>query len=220
VYCANNPVRDVDPDGRMLNDYTVDINGNIELAKITKDNFDVLYNKKEYDAGKRDYDDSGTKNGIKIEKGEVKNIQHTKINFVDSGGDRTGEKASYDKYEVTSDTKATNILNFLDKNTNVEWSNVYAETNTGDKINLILTSHEKGTVGNSTVGFLGRYLGKDHKIIRDDHIHPSGNNQPSGQKGDIGRVEDILKYSPNARFRILANGRYYEYNQNGSLIKK
>jgi hypothetical protein len=218
VFCANNPLRYIDPDGRMLNDYTVDVNGNVELAKITKDNFDILYNKEGYEAGKRDYDDSGTKSGIKIEKGEVKNINHVKIHFVDSGGDRIGEKTTYDKYEVTSDIKATNILNFLDKNTNVEWGNVYAETSTGDKINIILTSHQESTVGNATVGFLERYLGKDHKIIRDDHIHPSGNSQPSGEKGDIGRTKDILKYSPNARFRILTNGKYYEYNQKG-LIK-
>ena len=46
-----------------------------------------------------------------------------------------------------------------------------------------------------------------------------GHNTPSGLKnglngmhgGDIGKAKNILKDSPKATFRILNNGKYYDY---------
>lgn len=52
---------------------------------------------------------------------------------------------------------------------------------------------------------------KGFNVIRHDHIHPSGNSNPSKWYGDWGFGSMILQNSPNAKFRILANGKYYPY---------
>ena len=50
------------------------------------------------------------------------------------------------------------------------------------------------------------------RVIRADHIHPIvGHNTPSTDGGDIDKAKGILKKSPNATFRILNNGIYYDY---------
>jgi RHS repeat-associated protein len=227
VYCANNPLRYIDPNGMMFDGYLMDKKGYILPIPINNeggDKYDVIYNAEDYMAGKRDYDESGDKSGIQINKGEVQNIEIGKSVKVKSFESSTiiGSRRE-DKYEVTSDSKAQSIMNFVEKNTTVEAGNTYAEKDNGEKVNLILTSHESGTVRNGIVSNLEKYLGAGHTVIRDDHIHPrqytGDNSNPSGTSGDMGRAKQILQYSPKAQFRILNNGVYYPYNQYGKIKK-
>jgi hypothetical protein len=223
VYCANNPLKYIDPDGREFDGYLMDKRGYISLIPVNNeggDQYDVIYNQNDYIAGKRDYDETGNKSGIQINKGEVQNAEYGKPIKIMSEGYFSHTRRE-DKYEVTSDSKAQSIMNFVEKNTAVEAGNTYAEKANGEKVNLILTSHESGTVRNSSVSNLEKYLGAGHTVIRDDHIHPrqySGDNSnPSGS--DEKRATTILQYSPNAQFRILNNGIYYPYNQYGKIKK-
>ena len=77
-YCQWNPVMLIDPTGTLDKGYTVDDNGNIEVIPNQKptdyggDNYDVLFDKEEYDAGKRDYDATGNKSGVKINNTKTK----------------------------------------------------------------------------------------------------------------------------------------------------
>jgi RHS repeat-associated protein len=58
-FTMNNPVMLVDQDGRDVDNYTIDENGYITFSKATKDNFDMLYSK-------RDYENNNLKDGFKV----------------------------------------------------------------------------------------------------------------------------------------------------------
>lgn len=99
-------------------------------------------------------------------------------------------------------------MNFLDKNTNVEWGR--SKLTKGDKtLNLLMTSHELKRVFNSTQR-LYEYLYSGYTLCEDDHIHPEiFNNQYSPD--DLNRKNSLLFNSPSAVFRIYNNGKFTIY---------
>ena len=98
-------------------------------------------------------------------------------------------------------------MNFLDKNTKVEWGNTFMMDGQGNKINLLGTSHEATTI---RMGFYQKqkYLDRGFRVSRDDHIHPFSVNASDSDKG---HASNILTRSPQAKFRILFQGKYYKY---------
>ena len=206
AYVANNPIFFIDPDGMRITGYTVDEQGNIEYADETGgDEYDVIFNKADYDAEKREYDETGNKNGIKISKGIVQSEKPQRASVLDNEtGDPTGEVIINHKYEISTDNEAIKIFNFLDKHTKVEWSNSLMEHSNGVRKNFLMTSHERGTITNSysRINFDVR---TGYRLLRHDHNHPDGAPSPS--------PSDLLfkKYFPNANFRIRAGGRYHPY---------
>lgn len=102
-------------------------------------------------------------------------------------------------------------MNFLDKNTSVEWTNTLMKDTQGNSVNLLSTSHHETTVEGGSYQ-ITKYIKKGFQVIRADHIHPApGATDPSRKKGDMGNAVDILEHSPNAIFRILNQGKYYTY---------
>jgi hypothetical protein len=170
-----------------------------------------------------DYDISGNKTGIKINKGIVKrnvnesrnisnNYAHRGVKFQeqDSEGYPTGKEISVHVYEVANDTESLAIMNFMDKNTNIEWSNTLIEKGDGKYRNLLITSHEDNKVSGNTY-LIDKFLQKTGGIVvRADHIHPR-NTTSQHSDGDRQSAGTILEKSPNAKFRILFNGKYYNY---------
>ena len=227
-YCNNNPIRYIDPIGMLYTGYTVDANGYISKVNNEGGNsYDVLYSKEKYSSNTvKDYDKTGNKTGIQISKGilsgtEMKNMSSKQITGVmqSQEGRTTGKTIKSHVYEVKSDNESLSIMNFLDKNTDVEWSNTLMNDNQGNSVNLITTSHENSTVGLGSYQ-IGKYTRLGFQVIRADHIHPGiGRNTPSGliknlngaNGGDIGNAKNILEDSPKAIFRILNKGKYYDY---------
>ena len=212
VYADNNPIRFVDFLGMNATGYSIDKDGNIEhLNDEGGDNYDVIYKNENYsETDRKNYDESGSKKGIKVSKGVVESEKTAKHPIVDIEGNPTGKIIYNHRYEVKTDKEALNIMLFFDKNTNVEWSNTNMKNSGGEEINLLMTSHQSGEI---TMGHhqTDKYVNKGFKIQRHDHIHPSGNPSPSKWYGDWFRGKVILEKSPNAKFRILANGKYYLY---------
>ena len=172
-----------------------------------------------YDYGARHYDVLYSK-GI-LSGTEMKNMSSKQITGVmqSQEGRTTGKTIKSHVYEVKSDNESLSIMNFLDKNTDVEWSNTLMNDNQGNSVNLITTSHENSTVGLGSYQ-IGKYTRLGFQVIRADHIHPGiGRNTPSGliknlngaNGGDIGNAKNILEDSPKAIFRILNKGKYYDY---------
>jgi RHS repeat-associated protein len=174
-YSFNNPIYYTDPTGMLeaqleyFDGYTVDDYGNIKyLNDEGGTEYDVIYDKETYkEENRKDYDETGNKEGIKISKGIIKSEKRTIHPVEDSQGNATGETIYSHKYEVKDDQEAQNIMNYMDKHTNVEWGNTFLQNMNGENINQLMTSHEEVTItyawyqiNGSTTIFVGK--GKDH----------------------------------------------------------
>jgi len=215
-YAANNPVLFLDINGDSTG-YTVNKEGYIKPVNNEGGaEYDVIYSEATYkDANEKDYDETGTKSGIKISKGIIQSEKTTKYIIEDSEGEKTGEVVTNNRYEIKKDSEASNIMLFLDKNTDVEWSNTLMKDSKGNEINILMTSHERTTITGSWCQ-MDKYVQKGFQILRYDHIHPNGDPRASGVEGIYGTGDKGLKYYilqdfPKAKFRILANGKYYTY---------
>lgn len=125
-------------------------------------------------------------------------------------GQLTGKTVLNHAYEVKNDQESVSIMNFLDKNTDVEWSNTLMENKQGGNVNLISTSHEAKRISFGSYQ-INKYIRSGYQVLRSDHIHPGEGRVASGDTGDIGNAKNILQHSPKAIFRILNKGIYYNY---------
>ncbi|WP_163178428.1 RHS repeat domain-containing protein [Bacteroides sp. 51] len=210
AYCANNPMRYIDPTGREMIGYTVNRNGTLKPVNTEGGaSYHVIY-RGEYNPGMRkDYDETGTRSGLKV--GRLISISPVKLAVMDNETwEKTGEKINHG-YILEAGEGTSKVLEFIEKDLDVEVGNVSVEyDNTGKKENLIMTSHEKDIIDGS-MHQINKLVSKGAKVVRDDHNHPSGNSLPSKKGGDLDKKKEILKHSPNAEFRIRANGEYYSY---------
>ena len=222
TYCGNNPIKYIDPTGMFYTGYTVNEKGHIKIVSDEGGNYyDVLYNESSYSVKTvKNYDTSGDKTGIKISKGILNERAGASRNmsaktmkgpYLDLEGHKTGRSYANHSYEIRSDKESLALMNFLDKNTSVEWANTLMKDTQDNSVNLLSTSHHETTVEGGSHQII-KYINKGFQVIRADHIHPTpGAIDPSGEKGDMGHAANILKHSPNAIFRILNQGRYYTY---------
>lgn len=218
-YCSNNPISRVDPTGMSDTGYTIDENGYLEKVNDEGgEKYDVIYKKDKYSRKTMtDYDETGNLTGIKISKGilsgpEGKNMSPRPITgrIYSQDGHATGATITNHSYVISSDKESLKIMNFLSKNTNVEWGNVYMGNVQGNKVNLLQTSHEYGTISLGSFQ-INRYARSGYQVIRADHSHPDGK---VASESDKGNARNILQHSPKTTFRILFNGRYYDYTKN------
>jgi RHS repeat-associated protein len=204
AYCSNNPVNRIDPTGMFDDGYTVNSEGYFERVDNTGgEQYDVIYNKSDYQAGKREYDETGNKSGIKIDKG----IIDSKKTVIHENTDPKIPDKQNDRYEIKSDMKAEKLLKFLAKNTHVEWGNTLLKNDKEQEINVLQTSHERTRITGSAYSISRYSLSKNgayHTLIRDDHSHPDG-PRPSSYD-----MDNKSLYNTGV-FRILYKGNYYKY---------
>jgi len=221
MYCSGNPVMRIDPNGMWDIGYTIDEAGVITQVDNTGGNeFDVIYNKADYEAGKRDYDESGTKSGMKIDRGEVSNFQSIPIK--NEAGVQTG---SLSNCEVKTEDVADKLFNFLADNTTVEWQNSNFTSPDGKSVNVIATSREGGEKGGTISG--GReldesYMKKGYTLNKSTHSHPYnyylgwkvsgfyGNTSGYGE-GDLGAKQILQNFETKSRTRPGANAKFFMY---------
>ena len=185
-----------------VDDYSVDKKGNIKLEQLTKDKIDKLYVKN--DNGTLDKNKS-----IEVEKGILSKGQHQEITRPDPMNTGTDITTVRDYYEMPSNSKSSELFEFLSDNTKVEWNLGTFSKNGAEVMNLLITTHHESWVGSSNL--IDWYIdSKGYSLIRDDHNHPSGNATPSGKEGDMGFA---AKY-PKATFRIYTSNdkRYSTYS--------
>jgi RHS repeat-associated protein len=203
-YCSNSPVNRVDPSGMFDDGYTVNKDG--YFAKVDNTGgkeYDVIFKKEDYDAGKRDYDETGHKNGIKVEKTFIKSHRH--INGTNAA---TNEPLQLDYYKVKNDEKSDAIFRFLRNNTNVEWS----QTGVGseqDEISYLSTIHQHTSEGGG--GFL---LANGYTFRFYNHSHP---NNPTPSEADMKFAKVIHEKFPKIIPLIYYKNIPYPFNENGLL---
>ena len=209
-YCSNSPITRIDPDGMLDDGYIVDDMGYFnKVNNEGGEEYDVVYREEAYsEENRKNYDESGGKDGLKISKGVIQSDKP--LNIINEKGKVTGVS---NLYTIKSDKEATKIFEFMAKHTKVEWSNTLMRDSKGKEFNLLMTSHSEGTI----IGGYHRethFARRNHAIIiRNDHNHPDGNPNPSGWSGDIGHGWELQRLQPNDNilFRVHARGKYKKY---------
>ena len=205
MYCVGNPVKLIDPNGLWIDGYTVDKEGNISDKPINNEggnDYDVLYVKDKYSEEKRkDYDETGKKTGIKVDKG----VLNSKKTFAITD-EKNGEKFSLDMYQVKGDDKARSLFEFMVTNTDVEWGLTGIGNN---ETNMLTTIHDKDNEGG------GPFLFKNNYTIRyNTHSHPSN---PKPSPADIEFAKSLNSKFPNAELYLYHKDFHIQYNENGII---
>ncbi len=196
AYCAWNPVKLVDPDGRDI--WEIDSKGNVvnHTKDKTQDAFYIVNGK-----GERIASCEGFKYGtVKASKGK-----------------------SYDKYEVKGDGNGRRLFEFLADNTFVEWSQIKTGDEGSSAKNYITTSHDEGKEDGAAI-LWATSLYKE-KIREMNHSHPNGIPIPSGLPGtsaygksDIAFAQSITSYCKKYNLSVPSfnvydcNGKYVPYS--------
>jgi RHS repeat-associated protein len=230
MYCAGNPVGLIDPDGRSTvkpDGFTLDNDGNFERVDDTGGSeYDVIYDKEKYDAGNRDYDETGTKSGIRINRKDVLLFRATMdlpVMYFDA---EVGTTNSYTL--VLSNSKAARkLFEFSAKITqNRNPAAEYISDYTGAE--FFIQDYKKGNSRLSVISTDGMptsvtgtrewaeyYNSKGWSLISGDHNHPTNDpkasgNYPGANSGDIPNKHLIQEMFPNAKFNIyIPKNNYY-----------
>jgi cell wall-associated protein len=128
--------------------------------------------------------------------------------------DADGNKIStyeFDLYTVDDEQIASNIFEFLAKNSDVEWSNTKVSSKDNTSFNLISTSHKEG----SEVGM--RYTFEKYKnnynFTIDYAIHSHLPESVGFSPGDIKFAKDAKSIYPNIELKIYNRIEYKRFDQ-------
>ena len=205
-YCAWNPIKLVDPDGRDI--WEIDSKGNVVSHTEDKhrDAFYVVNAK-----GER------TGDFVEFKYGTVK----ASTNTAEGGG-------TYDLYEVNGDGNGKQLFEFLANNTFVEWSQIKTGKAGSSAKNYLTTSHDEAKEAGAA-SLWAKSLYKE--TIREmNHSHPNGIPIPSGLPGssdygkaDISFAKSVTSYCNNnnmsvPKFNVYdCNGKYIPYNASSRI---
>lgn len=194
LYCLANPLKYIDPDGR--DEFDVNCQGEVfnRIENKNVDSFHIV-------------DDNGQRmdgQSIEFTYGTVQDKRSETVKTEE------GESVPIDIYEITDMNSLDQLFNFVQTNTDVEWSETVGEENNIDK-NYLTTGHQR----NTEWGVVGLIVISPNLVMCNyTHGHPGNTPYPS-KKGDIpfknymidrGRATDAI-------FNIFLPGcgRYISY---------
>ena len=210
VYCADNPVRCVDPNGEDIWEINYETSEVTRTTDRTKDVIRIVDND-----GNVVSDKDGNPQSLTYNYGTIK---HYKT-----------KKNGYDIFTVRGDNIGTAIFELAAKNTNVEWSQ-FKTGHEGDRgLNFITTGHtDEGDP--AATNLYNKQLQYKYYIREFIHYHPGRMPVPSGMLGTIqegtGDISFVSKINRNnirfgykiPTYKIFAKGfGYNEYNANSQV---
>jgi RHS repeat-associated protein len=188
VYCANNPLKYVDPNGK--DEWEVNQQGKVVniIQNDKKDQFHVVNNE-----------------GKRIASSDAFETQTFSIQTNENEEGKTLFKTS-----DYSSSESDRAFAFMANNTNVEWSNV--RTNKGTFLGS--SQEEKSTIIMGMLFDAGyEIISSDHNHPSGIPLPSQGKSY-----GDIPTAKAIQQKYPNATFNIYVKGRgYFPYNKDGIL---
>ncbi len=218
---SGNPILLIDPMGDNADGYTVDDDGYIERVDDTGgDEFDVLYDKEDYENGHKEYSEVyEDEKGIKLDKSvmtseTVHERQNVTLAFPnDEDKVKKGEKTTlrdYHYYNLNKQENPEELMRFLTENTGVEWGfRSFSYTRPFDdqvrQGSVLSTGHLHRQL--PTYSKLNKYRSVcSFDVSLDIHNHPRGTPFASGEKGDMGAAKVIESYSTKPVFKIMPKG--------------
>ena len=200
AYCAKNPVKLVDPDGRDI--WELNSTGNI-VNRISDNNYDQI----------RILDSKGkiTYSSFKFEYGTISEIKLSNQNAT--------------AFEVCGSKNAEEIFEFLasyytkDNGKPIEWG--HATLNSMDDISIIGTNHKS-----ESISLLSELTDEGYSVTSYVHNHPYGNPMPSQitdkngnlVKGDIKNATTHINNHPGiSLYTYTPITGYSKYDALGSL---
>jgi len=212
VYCHNNPVNMVDPEG--LTDYSVNKEGYVYKTNPILDGVRKFFGIKDKDDKLIAVDNKN--NTLVMPAGSIGEIK----SYTDDKGNKAG-----DYFNVSNDKVAGKVDEFLSENTGVEFSRI-EYNNSKESDNIISTSHEGRT--DATGSLISDKLSSDgYNVSRFTHSHPEG-GLPSGyvpghlDSGDKDFTNYMNQKYPNNTtvYRVYdVPSRRYIYYNNANVYK-
>ena len=210
VYCANNPVKLVDPNGEDIWEINNETGKVTRTANTMKDEIRVVNND-----GEIIKDDNGKLQSLTYKYGTIKHY--------------TTKKNGYDVFRIRGDDNGTALFELMANNTNVEWTQYKTGIAGEQGLNFVTTAHS--SEGNAaSANLFNMQLRFGYYIREHIHNHPGTMPVPSGMPntsqegtGDIAVASQINKNNENLgykipTYKIYTKGYgYQEYNANSRV---
>ena len=195
VYCVNNPVRYIDPDGMAI--YTFNAYGQCSITEMENEkDYIVIKNSAEIIIDKVEIGKSGT----------ISNFTQGSYTFIDAEGNKVERNNT--AFNVDSKEAAANAFETIALGSAVEFVNIGT---TQEENNIVGTNHMEhrielaGQALNPNSEFSKKMLKKGASLMQSDHSHPLS---PDLSDADI---KNASRYPSNVTLRMLHNGKYKTY---------